>query len=891
MKCAACGAAVRDAAVICRGCGRELPLKVVVVSEGSHGGGFALVEADGDAASKEAPPRSIQEEDAMPDECVNQVYLTALGGLLHDIGKFSGRAGAGKREMTTKEALQEVVYEHALYSDSFVQEYVPEEIRRHLSAPRRHHNPQSEQDYRVQLADWLSSGEREEEEGPPVPYLLSVFARLKGHNARAYLPLGRLDPTGQGIFPREVEPGEWREEYRREYARLWGEFTADCQALQSESDLGVYLESIYHLLGEFTWCIPSAWRHSVPDVSLYDHARTTAAIAACLAADGRDVRWCQKVLHALKEKGGATSEEVCLLVAGDINGVQSFLYTLASAGAAKGLRARSFYLQLLSEAVARYVLDRLDLPPTNLLYVGGGVFEILAPICAARTLEEVRQEVALRLLHIHGGALGLTLEWVALQAGEFAELRPARRRLNARLGAAKQRPFAAIGAGELAQHMGQALPFDQGGTLRSSCQVCGAPGVEEKCSFCRSLEELGADLPRATHLVVFRVPPADARRAEHWRDGLATLGADAYLVAEGRRGLEVPKEATLARVWRFAPGAAKDEARSLGLDGLPCVQAYRPMARLTPWRWNGKEGRLEIATFEDLAEESARGIARWGVLRMDMDNLGELFGCAGTLSRSAALSRALQVFFEGYLPSIGKEWNAFSQALQAGRSPQEAWGTRREPGPRDRLYVQYAGGDDLFLVGAWDALPEFADRLRQELGRYACGNPAVTLSAGISLADSKYPLYQAALEAGEAEDASKDFVRPDGRRKDALTFLGQTIGWEEFAAVREQAYQLAEWCSRGLAPRALLQLLLSIDAEWRRGLAKAGADGRHGRGKARLYFGRWMWQLVYHLTRAARRSDENIRGYIAEMQEDILGTGIATIGLTARWAQLLIRGK
>lgn len=42
--CPVCGASLQDALVICGHCGEVLPLRVIVVSEGSHGGGFAVVE-------------------------------------------------------------------------------------------------------------------------------------------------------------------------------------------------------------------------------------------------------------------------------------------------------------------------------------------------------------------------------------------------------------------------------------------------------------------------------------------------------------------------------------------------------------------------------------------------------------------------------------------------------------------------------------------------------------------------------------------------------------------------------------------------------------------------------------------------------------------------------
>lgn len=42
--CPTCTENLDTARVVCRGCGEPLPLRIVLISEGSRGGGFALVE-------------------------------------------------------------------------------------------------------------------------------------------------------------------------------------------------------------------------------------------------------------------------------------------------------------------------------------------------------------------------------------------------------------------------------------------------------------------------------------------------------------------------------------------------------------------------------------------------------------------------------------------------------------------------------------------------------------------------------------------------------------------------------------------------------------------------------------------------------------------------------
>lgn len=78
------------------------------------------------------------------------------------------------------------------------------------------------------------------------------------------------------------------------------------------------------------------------DIALIDMARSTAAVACAIAPN-------------------LESENICL-VAGDLSGIQKFIYTISSDGALKSLRARSFYLELVAEEIVQQLLDQLKLP-------------------------------------------------------------------------------------------------------------------------------------------------------------------------------------------------------------------------------------------------------------------------------------------------------------------------------------------------------------------------------------------------------------------------------------------------------------------------------------------------------------------------------------------------
>lgn len=93
------------------------------------------------------------------------------------------------------------------------------------------------------------------------------------------------------------------------------------------------------------------------NVALVDLARITGAVAAGLANQ-------PQATHLS-------------LVAGDLSGIQDFIYTISSDGALKSLRARSFYLELVTEEVVQQLLEVLNLPRTSIIYAGGGNFSAL----------------------------------------------------------------------------------------------------------------------------------------------------------------------------------------------------------------------------------------------------------------------------------------------------------------------------------------------------------------------------------------------------------------------------------------------------------------------------------------------------------------------------------
>lgn len=713
------------------------------------------------------------------------------------------------------------------------------------------------------------------------PALRSIFDRLRGYSGEArYLSPAEMDMRAETLTPRPLAA------VSGSFEPLKKGFRAAVSAALAYSDLQLRLETLLDALQRYAWCAPAPQYGSDSDVSLYDHARVTAALTVCLADPG------------------STDAETALLMGGDLSGVQDWLYTLGSGGAAKSLRGRSFYLQLLTDVIALKVLDDLDLPLTNLIYAGGGNFYVLAPVSAAHAFEKLGREISTTLLDIHEGDLYLSMGCTAIRSDEFdmGAIGAASNRVNRALGRQKRQRFANLGPAKMAEVIG--APLNQGGKPDKVCSVCQRenPANEawpedkdgvRKCGLCRSLEVLGNQLPNATHIVVSRLTAVTkaAQSIDDWQDGVHALGYHVEVVDGNTAAAHRHPQAVYTRIGRtmLPPDQVLDRQVGYAYHDLPHAFFYRPLVNIVPRDKNG-----EIATFDQLCG-NAQGFKRWGVLRMDVDDLGMLFrdgfGKRATLTRTTQLSFALRLFFEGRLNQIGQRFNAASY----GFVPNQPGAERG----KDKVYAMYSGGDDLFIVGAWDALPHLAHAVREEFQQYVAHNPHLTLSGGISLVAERFPLYQAARQASRAEERAKDFERPNGHDKDALAFLGQVLGWEQFAPIWEHVAQLQRWSESGRINRSLIQTLRAIDGEYQAGLRRqqqlraAGKSGQVGQ----FYYGPWMWKLVYQLSRVAaqerRAGHEDVGVWVETLRDELIEPSgpITTLGLTARWAEYLTRSR
>ena len=769
-----------------------------------------------------------------------------LAALLHDIGKFRQRAtGRYKKHQE---------HSYAFVTEDFTDFFQPcgdafkNAIRHH------HRNPTQLQhliEKQVILADRLSATEREDEEREVEDFiesaLVSIPSRLKCSKKEYRYKLTALNFDRDAIIPTEtvnVNQDAYNDLWQC-FKKAFGKVTA------GKTYTSAYYQTIVALLRKYTSRIPSAtsWEEgkerTVPDISLYDHLRTTAAIAACIGIELSEAQVDEglKLLIAKKE----SEQNICALIKGDISGIQNFLYHIQSDGAANQLRGRSFYLQRLTEAIAHYVLRQFDLPVTNLLLASGGHFYILAPYSAAKeALNTLRQQISHKLWELHSGDISCILADISIKARDFKAENFLGKwdAVSEEVEKRKQRKWSEMGTQQMFENLFE--PYQN--------REVDEPDENEKDYW--KFGNLGKQLRKAEHLVAFEIADESINAEEPtWNEAIKTFGLDIHICEDTDEKPE-SKHAKHAIVYRLAETDFLTGMKKYQWDDISESYDFRIFKPVIATRYD-TENPERIADYDYIAE-AAEGVHWLGALRMDVDNLGKVFSKEklenATISRLATLSEAFCLFFEGYVPELCRQYN---KKLD-----------------KEILELIYAGGDDLFIVGGWSALPEIAQEIRSEFHALVTGNH-VTLSGGIAIEHKKFPLYQFAARSGSAEDAAKGLDK-----KNAITFLQKPMKWEKFAEVNEWHQKFLDvLTNQDQLPRDILIRLNQIYSP------------------EELDEHRWAWRSLYYFHRLQERYKyDKQKVFLRELKQELNHKDSAQfrrelIHVITRWTALRLRSS
>lgn len=708
-----------------------------------------------------------------------------------------------------------------------------------INAAARHHKPETFLQWVIATADRLASGfERETfksyNEADDLNHYTTRQWTLLEHirlppkqvDEDSPLPAGEepgvraeyrydLKPLSpKSIFPAQAKDCERRgkdKEAQAEYLALWEEFINGVGQIPEShrENLSLWLDHFDSLWLAFTHAIPSATAGGVrPDVALYDHSKTTAALAVALwryHADRKDDPVAiREQLRAQwdREREGcdlakqAWEDEKFLLIQGDFFGIQDFIFATGGQTqkrAAKLLRGRSFYVSLLVELAALKILETLGLPSTSQVVNAAGKFLIAAPNTpeALSKLDEVQAELDAWFLKHTFGQSGIGIACLPARCDDFrmgktgepSPFRELMKRLFEQLETAKLRRFDLCSKPrESAVFQGFLDRFEHGECKIDGRSPATVPLGDEEDIW---VSQLANDqIETGKHL-------AGQQRVLITREGinhksLLALPVFGYHVSftageeeTGRFGLEA-KTGNLRRAWDFSLPQSATEALWHGYARRQ-INAYVPRftdtdlgeARLGKYDGLSEEDRENERpeapkTLNHLARDDWRmdensqwiGAEALMTLKGDVDNLGLMFQTGlkqPTFAKMAALSRQMNAFFAVYLP-----W------LCAKEFP--------------NTYTVFAGGDDFFLIGPWYSTLKLAQRMKTDFARYVANNPDIHFSAGLSMTKPGLPVRQLADLAEDALDKAKAH-NPDGKTpapKNAATAFGESVPWAVF---------------------------------------------------------------------------------------------------------------
>ena len=418
------------------------------------------------------------------------------------------------------------------------------------------------------------------------------------------------------------------------------------------------------------------------------------------------------------------SEKAFLLASFDLSGIQDFIYNIATAGAAKQLKARSLYLDFMGEHIADSLLEKLELTRANLLYVGGGHAYFILPNTekTRESLASFEAEFNQFLVKYFQTGLYVAFGWSPFSANDMTTTLADYRKVY-------QTTSRMISQKKISRYDAKTLlELNQGG--KSS---------QKECAICHSVEKL----TKYKDQEVCHICAGMYRFAKEIQEN--------YYIVTKEKGLPIGPGA-------YISGISKADLANEEWDRIYVKNSYSTDILKATHVFVGDYKYDEIYEYAKLSQDSetGQGIKRLAVVRLDVDDLGAAFmagfsyqdsGKYNTLARSATFSRSMSLFFKVYINQFAKE---------------------------KKLSIIYAGGDDVFAIGSWQDIIEFTICLRQNFIKWTNGK--LTLSAGIGLFPDKTPVSLMAEETGDLEGAAKD------NDKDSISLFDKsyTLKFDQF---------------------------------------------------------------------------------------------------------------
>jgi CRISPR-associated protein Csm1 len=679
----------------------------------------------------------------------------ALAGLLHDIGKLIHRCD------TYSNLIPQLGRQHQALSVWFFNELVDRKIIENdelirTMIQRHHEDPRISKEFNVnELSDSLEkqlallvsradnySSKERLDEGYDDNYktttykttpLESIFNQINLEQEKVR-ELKRSNFKLSQFNKESIFPSEHKENTQRELEKQVEDFMEEIYKLKVNNFDSLFNQLLI-IFEKYTWCIPSDTQTKTNDIPLFDHLKTTSAIA--LASYRYNFSF-ERVTQDRIKKG--KDEKHFAIIGGDISGIQKYIYNLGSQkNGVKRLRARSFYIKTLMDLVAYRIIKELNLTPANIIMQAGGKFSILASNLPEtyNIVEKIEKVLTDELYEKFKGDIFIALDIVELSGNELSEsYDKTNNTLNYLLDKKKKKKFSDKIIENPIFHSDD-YSNGQGAKL---CPICQKNIFikNEACTSCIEEILIGQKLPNTDYLAVLEGEKGDFNFLD--------LGVRLC------KGKEVNKYIDKSYL-------------IVNLKDFSLVENAH-MLRGTYGGYIPRNNEGETLSFEEIAQ-GAKGVKNLGILKADVDSLGDIFSRgfkekARSISRIANLSKLLDSFFSSYI----EETIRLKRSLEYKNIKIDL----------TNFYLVYAGGDDLMIVAPWNELIWFSKYLVDEFTKFT-NNEYFTISCGLHLMRLGDPFFMASEEATELEELAKI------SGKNGLAIWDRYIPWADFDKV------------------------------------------------------------------------------------------------------------
>lgn len=518
-------------------------------------------------------------------------------------------------------------------------------------------------------------------------------------------------------------------------------------------------KNLHSLIGKYAWSYPE---EENKDKTLLDHVYLITALSV--------------ILNRLSNEEDKPQKQF-MLIGGDLSGIQSYIYDIARTnigGVSKRLRARSFFVSVLGDAIMYQLLNKLKLPLACKIISAGGKFYLLAP-----NTKNTEQIILNQSKNINSwfyeklqSELYYNFSSVKFAGSELNNFGSLYEEINEKLEAEKKNKFNNF------LDEGSSFQLDaQYGPNSDICDSCRKLWVEERvdvqkeeaelCQFCRQDLEIGKDLTKANYIGFnFADNPNESF-------DFKLFDSDPIYVSllnnkSENKSYELIKNIKdnnispaypeiLGTYSSYIPTFTDKEEKEELCDSCSDVECSERNNYYRDFPY------LFSCLGASSAADKDTGLQALGVLKADVDFLGSIFSIGlgaekVNYSDITTLSRMTDYYFSKVLPAnfAGNKKITYNSCT----------------GQLDKNYIVYAGGDDLLILGPWDNLTLTAFYINESFRSYTAQNNNITISAGLSLVKPKYPIARSSKMATAEEEKAKESGR------NAFSIFGESRNWQ-----------------------------------------------------------------------------------------------------------------